>query len=169
MTHQYDWWLTPSVALWIYVLQLEARIEKARWNGRASVFRFPVLFRLALILIVPFFTYLLIRDWKSEDWFIRLAGLILSLCFVLGWPPTILVTSTGVERRLWWKPRIFIPWSEIVDAEINASGDVSVIGLDATIFVSRFQNDPLRFQNEIKAHTKVRRFSTPEQVIGLHL
>jgi hypothetical protein len=169
VTSSYDWWLTPSVAIAIHIFQLEARIEKARWNGKALVFRVPLLFRALLIVVVPFFAYLMIRDWKGEDWFIRILGLAVLLFFLFSWPPTILATDKGIERRLWWKRRLFLPWDEIVDAEINASEDITVIGLHASIQFSRFHDDPTRFRHELLKRTKIRKFSSPQQVIGLHL
>jgi hypothetical protein len=169
MAHSYDWWLTPSVVAGVHLFQLEARIERARWNGRALLFRFPVLFRLAIILVVPFLTYLLVREWAGEDWFIRILGSMITVAFLLAWPPVILVTPDGIERRFWGRPRVLIPWKEIVDAEINDGKDITVIGLNASIQFSRFHSDQDRFRKELWAHTKIRRFSSPERVIGLHL
>jgi len=169
MPHSYDWWLAPSVALGIQIIQLEARVERSRWNGKARVFRFPLLFRLGIVVVVPCLTYLLIRDWNGEDWFIRILGLVVILAFLFGWPPIILVTNSGIERRFWWKPRVFLPWNEIVDVEVNPGRDLTVIGLNDSIQFSRFQDDQARFRDELRAHTKIRKFSSPEQVIGLHL
>lgn len=153
----------------IHLFQLEARIEHARWNGRALLFRFPFLFRLGIIVVVPFLSYLLVRDWKGEDWFIRILGSVIVFCFLAFWPPSILLTRDGIERRFWWKRKVSIPWKDVVDVEINAGEDITVIGQNASIQFSRFHSDRDRFRKELRAHTKIRKFSVPEQVSGLHL
>jgi hypothetical protein len=157
------------VTVGLIIIQAEARIGLARWKGKALVFRFPLLFRAGIAWTPAFLGYLLVRDWSGEDWLIRVLGVILVLWFLFAWPPTILLTSQGIERRWWWRPRIFIPWNEVVDADLNAGGDMTIVGTDASIQFSRFQCDPERFRSEVRKRSKIGKFHKPEDMIDLHL
>jgi len=165
----YDWWLTPAVYSSVAIVTMEARLSHAEWKDGKLLFRLPLLFRIGIVGTASTLIYLAHRDWASEEWWVNLLGCTLIFSFLLGWPPVVLISKAGIERRLWWKPKIFIPWDQLVDAEINRDGDMILIGMDASMSCSRFQNDPERFQAEVIARSKVKRFHAPERLVGLHL
>jgi hypothetical protein len=167
MSH--DWPMYPVVAAGLAILQLEARLEHAAWRNGKLLFRFPLLFRALLIGAAGALAYYGHRDWSREVWWVNLLWVIVTICFLLGWPPTVVISTVGIERRFWWKPRISIPWEQVVDAEINQDGDMTIIGMEASIACSRFQNDPERFQKEVLHRSKLKKFSHPQRFTSLNL
>ena len=165
----YDWWLYPAVASGIGIFQLEARLSHAAWKNRKLIFRFPLLLRLGILGVPGLLIYLLYRDWPTEEWWVNLLGIAMTLWFLLSWPPTVVISNDGIERQVWWKRKVFIPWDQVVDAEVNQNGDMEIIGQEASISCSSFQNDPEQFRKEVISRSKVKKFNLPERIIGLHL
>jgi hypothetical protein len=149
----------------IGILQLEARLEGARRAGGKHIFRFGLAFRLLIIGAAGTIGYYAYRDWTKETWWIDFFGTILILVFLLSWPPTVLTSDKGIEYHVWWKPRVFIPWDQVLDAEINHGGDMKIVGTEGSVSISRFQIDAHGFQEEVLSRSKVKKFSLPESVI----
>lgn len=163
------YFLYPVVAAGLGVFQLETRLEHASRKNGKLLFRFPLLFRLGIFGAAVATTYYSHRDWAISEWWLRILAVGFDLWFLLAWPPIVTISDQGIERLVWWKPRVFMPWTEVVAAEINQDGDMTIIGSNASITCSRFQNDPIRFRKEVIQRSSVKKFELPEFVTRLHL
>jgi hypothetical protein len=161
--------LYPIVAAVFGITQLEARLSHAALKNEKLLYRFSRLFRALIIFGVITLSFFCYRDWATTEWWIRIGLIGFDLWFLLSWPPVIAISNRGLERLWWWRAKVFIPWSEVVDAEQNKDGDITVIGMEGRIEFSRFQNDPLGFEKEVLKRSKLRKFNKPELVQGLHL
>ncbi len=166
---KYDWWLTPSAMMAVYLVQLEARLERAKSRGNALVFRGPVLLRLMLIVCLVVLPVFVVMHWDSRDPLPGICLLFFSFILVFVWPAAFVVDDAGLRRILWWKPVVMIPWKDVAEIEKNAAGDVMVIGMGSTLTFSRFHVDPERFEKEISKRSGKLKINKPKFLIDLNI
>jgi hypothetical protein len=86
---------------------------------------------------------------REETWVLVISALCVALVS-LAWPSTFLCTPSVLVRTLWWRPRMLMPWGDIVQVERTAGGDLNVYDTQGRcLCFSRFHVDPRRFESEV--------------------
>jgi len=165
-----EFWARTAVTCGIgFVLKMEVSLVHAAWKQGKLLFRFGLFFRFLLVFGIGVISYYGYRDWAISEWWLQSGVIGFILWFLFIWPPVVALSEKGIERRVWWRPKVFIPWDEVVDCEITEDGDMTIIGAERSIFCGRFQTGPIRFQYEVTHRSKVKQFRIPERFTGLHL
>jgi hypothetical protein len=85
-----------------------------------------------------------------------MAMIVVAACFA--WPTTIAVGEAGVQRHVWWRPTLTIPWNEVSGIEKTAGNDIHVFGDHGQcVNFTRFHVDPVGFQSEVLRRAKLKR------------
>jgi hypothetical protein len=157
----------PIVFAGIALLRLVALGSKVRVSGDQLKFIGSLPYRLLVFLGSAGALAVLILTWHTSEIWARAGLAVGALGIACGWPPTIVLDSKGIKRKLWWKPQLVIPWSDVSSIEENAAGDYEVYGQhQSSVSFSRFLIDPYKFKTEVSAKTnlKVTRTSDPVKV-----
>lgn len=150
------WWIGPLVLTLLRLLYTEARLTYASAKGDRLIFRAGIGLRLLFgVGIIGFSALTLSSIGHEEVWLLTMgAAFVIAGCF--SWPATIMICEHGVQRRLWWRGSLTIPWSEVSGIEKNAGGDIQVFARSGqSITFSRFHIDPTRFLEEVKRRAKL--------------
>jgi hypothetical protein len=165
----YDWWLTPAVYAGVSVVLLEARLERAASRGKKLIFRGSLIFKLMCGGGSLFLSILLYQQWAQTEWWLRLMGIGFVLCFLFGWPKTIVTDQRGIECHWWWRKKVFIPWNQVEYAEYGKVGAIEIVGTNARITFEGYNADSARLCKEVTTRSGVKKIVTPAEFTGLHL
>lgn len=150
------WWIGPLVLTLLRLLYMEARLTHSSAKGNLLIFRAGIGIRVLFgIGIIGFSTLTLSSIGHEEVWLLAI-GAALVICGCFAWPATVMISEQGVQRSLWWRGALTIPWNDISGIERNAGGDTQVFGKSGqSITFTRFHVDPARFVEEVKRRAKL--------------
>jgi hypothetical protein len=167
----YNWWLTPAVYSGLSVILLEARLSHAARKGKKLIYRGSAALKLLFGGVSAMLTVLLCRKWGEPDWpswgCLALVGFV--VCFLLGWPKTIVTDEDGIECHWWWRRKVSIPWKEVEYAETASMEAIEVAGTHARITFEGYNADRERFCKELTKRSGVKKIVIPGAFTGLHL
>jgi hypothetical protein len=138
------------------LLYVEAKLTRAGVKGNRLIFRAGIGLRLLFGIGIIGFTVLTLSSIGHEEvWLLAMgAALVVVGCFA--WPATFMIGDHGVQRTLWWRRPLMIPWNEVTGIERNAGGDTEVFGKSGqSITFTRFHADPARFVEEVRRRAKL--------------
>ncbi len=152
------WWIGPVVLVLLRMLYAEARSTRSSIKASARVFRAATGVLILFAFGIAGFVVLIVKSLSHEESWIIGLGALLTIFLCLSWPSTITMDTAGIERHVWWKPRLRILWDSVVELERGAGGDWTVYGADGkTIAFSRYHADPERFEAEVLKRAKIER------------
>jgi hypothetical protein len=160
-------WLMPIVFGGLAALRLVALGSRVRGKDGRLAFTVSLPYRLIMLLGEVGVGGVLLLNWSNSEIWERLTLSAISLGLALGWPSKLVLDEQGIERILWWRPLIQIPWKDVVSIEENGAGEYRIYGRDKpAIDFSKFHVDPQRFISEVLArtHLKVSRSSDPTSI-----
>jgi len=103
--------------------------------------------------------------WSQSERWETAALLALSVALLIAFPPTIVLTATGIDRRLWWRKTNRIPWNDISSIQRNPVGDYTVYGQQQPpIFYSRYYVDATKFAFEVARRAKLKISDSQEPI-----
>lgn len=152
---------------WYFSLvKRSARRQNAVQNGSEIVF--PPCWQMkaaALFIVAGFglvvFNLLISRPNPEDPWYLKpiLVSIFsaLPVAILLALPGRVVIDSSGIRQRFWWRPEKRIPWSEFASV-IHDRNDGSTIvygKLESPIAFSPYLVDHSRFDREVKtfSHT----------------
>jgi len=165
----YAWWLYPVAVLAIHIVTLESRLRRAASRGTTLVFSGSFALKIMFGSATVILSILLYMQGAKTEWWIDLIAVCFVICFLFGWPKTIVTDNLGVKCVWWWRPSIFIPWSQVEDAEMGRSGSILVIGQYANITFEAYHPDATGFRRQITSKSKARSIRTPRNITELNL
>jgi hypothetical protein len=148
---------------WYFSLvKRSARSQSAVQNGSEIVFRPCWQMRAAALFIVAgyglvLFGLLISRPNPGDPWYLRpiVASIFsaLPVAILLALPGRVVIDSSGISQRFWWRSEKRIPWSEFASV-IHDRNDGSTIvygKFESPIAFSPYLVDQSRFDREVKA------------------
>ena|SRR5690349_13901720 len=151
------WWLGPLGLTVLRLLYVEARLTHVRTKDNLLVFSAGLGIRLLLGAGIIGFSALTVSSiGREETWLlVTMAIIIVAVCFA--WPATITIGEASIQRHVWWRPTLAIPWNEVSGIEKNAGDDIQVFGDHGQcITFTRFHVDPVGFQDEVMRRAKLK-------------
>jgi len=152
---------------WYFSLvKRSSRRQSAVQNGSEIVFPPCWQMKAVAFLIVAgyglvLFGLLISRPNLGDPWFLKPILLsvfsTLPVAILLALPGRIVIDSSGIRQRFWWRPEKRIPWSEFASV-IHDRNDGSTIvygKFESPIAFSPYLVDQSRFDREVKvfSHT----------------
>jgi len=149
--------LMPIVFGGLAALRLVALSSRVDAKGGRLTFSVSLPYRLVFLLGETGLVVALLLTWSNSTVWERVGLFLLAVGLALGWPSKLVMDEQGIERILWWKPKVRIPWKDVTSVEENAVGEFRICGRDQpAIDFSKFHIDPQRFRSEILARTKLK-------------
>jgi hypothetical protein len=152
---------------WYFSLvKRSARSQSAAENGSEIVFRPCWQMRAVALLIVAgyglvLFGLLISRPNPGDPWYLKPTLLsifsALPVAILLALRGRVVINSSGIRQRFWWRPEKRIPWSEFASV-IHDRNDGSTIvygKFESPTTFSSYLADQSRFDHEVKvfSHT----------------
>jgi hypothetical protein len=96
-----------------------------------------------------------------------LAGFILLGLFA--WPATISLTAHAIQKHVWWRRTLNLPWDDVSAVEKGNSGYIQVFGKTGqSLTFSPNHADPERFVEEVKRRAGLTAVINGSAPPGLH-
>jgi hypothetical protein len=152
------WWIGPIILVLLRLFYAEARNARASGNGDSIAFRGAPGVLILFSFGIAVFVALIVKSLGHEPLWVIVSAILLTILICLAWPSTIRINSMGVERHVWWRPTLRIPWDAVADLQRGAAGDYTLYGATGqTISFTRYHTDPERFENEVLKRANLRR------------
>jgi hypothetical protein len=96
----------------------------------------------------------------GDPWYLKpiLTSIIaaLPLAILLALPGRVVIDSSGIRQRFWWRPENRMPWSDFATVIHDRNhGSTIVYGkFESPIAFSPYLVDQLRFDQEVKAYSQ---------------
>jgi len=147
------------------LVKRSARHQSAVQNGSEIVFPICWQMRAVVLLILAgcgllLFGLLSSRRIPGDPWYLK--GILVSIvgglpaAILLALPGRVLIDSSGIRQRYWWRPEKRIPWSDFASV-IHDRNDGSTIvygKFESPIAFSPYLVDQSRFDHEVKAFSR---------------
>ena len=164
------WWLGPLGLTVLRLLFVEARLTHVRAKGNLLVFSTGLGIRLLFGAGIIGFSALTVSNvGREETWLLAaMAMIVVAVCFA--WPTTITVGEAGIQRHVWWRPMLTIPWDQVSGIEKTRGDDIHVFGDHGQcINFTRFHVDPVGFQDEVLRRAKLKGVSNASDPPSLRI
>jgi hypothetical protein len=147
------------------LVKRSARGQSVIQNGSEIIFPLCWQMRAVMLFILAGCGLLLFgligsRPMPRDPWYLKpiLASIVgaIPVAILLALPGRVVVDSSGITQRFWWRPERRIPWSDFASV-IHDRNDGSTIvygKLESPIAFSPYLVDQSRFDREVKAFSQ---------------
>ena len=153
---------------WLWsLLRRSARGQSSVRNGGEIVFSLCWQMKAVIVFILVGCGFLLFgvitqgRRVPGDPWYVALIPFLilvpLPVAITLLSPGRIVIDSTGIRQRCWWRRENSIPWNDVASV-IRSRDDGSTIvygKFGSPITFSPYLVDQPRFDREVRAHTLI--------------
>ncbi|MDP9113200.1 MAG: hypothetical protein M3O20_05905 [Acidobacteriota bacterium] len=150
-------WTGAIVLIAIRLLYIEASLAHAKVQRGTLIFRTGLGVRLLIGGMVIGFSALIIKELRTEEWWVLLVGALFVVLGLIVWPSIITISDAGVDQHVWWRRVRSIPWNEVSGIERSPSGEIQVFGKNGQcIGFTAYHVDPWRFQDEVMRRAQLK-------------
>lgn len=146
-------------------MKRSARHQSAVENGSEIVFPLCWQMRAVIVVILALYgsiVFVLIssRPIPGDSWYLKpiivLTFGAIPVAILLSLPGRVVINSSGIRQRCWWRPEKSIPCSDFASVIHDRSdGSTIVYGkIETPIVFSPYLVDQLRFDGEVKAFSQ---------------
>jgi len=92
-----------------------------------------------------------------EDWRFLVIFLVIASGMIVFWPGTIVITSAGISKFRWFRPKaVAFAWSDVEYASREADANIRVVAKNgSSITHTKYHVDPRGFTAEVRKHCEV--------------